>query len=107
MEKESTHVSGSALFFSFSGMKDKSLLCHKILGERIKPEEADGKLVGSSSSGPLFCEVCNILKLPSKRKGVVCAVMLPDTPGIWRFGIINQIDLLLQVMQLFLWVGTI
>lgn len=107
MEKECTHVLGSALFFSFSGMKDKSLLCHEVLGERIKPEEANGKLVGSSSSGPLFCEVRNILKLPSKCKGVVCAVMLPDTPGIWRFGIINQIDLLLQVMQLFLWVGTI
>ena len=91
MFSQSINASGSAIFFSISDKDNHTLNAHEVLSDRIRPDQASNKLVGSSISGPLFCECRNYFKLPKSGKGgLLCAYTIPTHPMEWKLGIMKK-----------------
>ena len=98
---------GLALFFCLSGKSNKSLSPFQVIDDRISPDEVDTKIPNSCQSGPLFLECCNFFSIPNSCSGMSCAFILPKTFGRWQFGFVNCIIPASQVMEIFVWVGSL
>ena len=85
----SKNVIGSAAFFGINSLMKEALVHQEIKNARIHPDDLHVQLESMSNSGPIFVETQNYFSLPKCGNSLLCALMLPGLPKIWRLGIIH------------------
>ena len=95
-------ICGKVFFFGIDSAGILSLVSAK--NQRIRAVN----LPQSVNSGALFLESRNFFSIPKQSKGTLVAFQrLSKENTIWKLGIVNCIDCISQICELFVWNGPV